>query len=174
MREKIDKADIIFMSYNYIFNDLYRYIMKIGPILKDSILIVDEAHNILNVCEESKTRSIDYKHVVGSIKRINGVKKKKKEENKEKDNKNSKDSKDNKDNKDKIIKDEEDDELKEIKNIIKEYLDSLENRLLAFFEENENKIKGKEICIINKQILLDIFDYEIFNEINFVMIKYKT
>ena len=71
-----------------------------------------------------------------------------------------------------IIKEEEDCKLKEIKNIIKDYLDLLQNKLLEFFIENENKIKGKEYCIVDKQILLNIFDYEIFNNIIFVMVKY--
>ena len=157
LRQKIEIADIIFMSYNYIFNDIFRYIMKIGPLLEDSIIIVDEAHNILSLCEDSKTRAIDYKNIVGAIEKINGDSKDKKNE-KKFDNEENLEEKNNK--------------IPEIKQYILEYLEIVKDSLFQLFEENKIILKKNEYCIIEKKILLNLFDSDIFEEIIIVIDKY--
>ena len=61
-RKKKEIADIIFLPYNYVFDQKLLRILKIN--LTNSILIIDEAHNIENVCEsaysaELSTKTID-------------------------------------------------------------------------------------------------------------------
>ena len=57
---QIDKsksvADIIFMPYNYIFDEDIRNTLNIN--LKGNIIIIDEAHNTRQTCEEAKTIQI--------------------------------------------------------------------------------------------------------------------
>ena len=64
MKDKIKSADIIFMSYNYIFNGFYRHNMELNSLIKDSVIIIDEAHNLPKVCEESLTRSIEFQDII--------------------------------------------------------------------------------------------------------------
>ena len=130
------------MSYNYIFNDIFRKIMKIGPLLSDSILIVDEAHNILNVCEETKERAIDYKNILNAINKIEKFNLKEKMKNNELSEIIIK-------RKQKYINIEE---IKKIEDIILDYLKYLKECLLQLYEENENKFYGI-CCIIDKNIL---------------------
>ena len=149
MRKKIVTADIIFMSYNYVFNDIFRYMMKIGPLLKDSIIIIDEAHNILNLCEDSKTSSIDYKHVLDSIEKMNKDK-----------------------NILELIETENYKKIKEkIENIL-EYLEIIKRYLLEFYEENKNEFNATEYFTINKETLLYIFDSEIIDGIIIIIEQY--
>ena len=49
-------SDIVFMPYNYIFDEDINNIMEID--ITNDILIVDEAHNIRKVCEDSKSIEI--------------------------------------------------------------------------------------------------------------------
>ena len=49
-------SDIIFMPYNYIFDEDIRNIMEID--LENNIIIIDEAHNVRKVCEDSKSVEI--------------------------------------------------------------------------------------------------------------------
>ena len=49
-------SDIIFMPYNYIFDEDIRNIMEID--VENNIIIIDEAHNVRKVCEDSKSVEI--------------------------------------------------------------------------------------------------------------------
>ncbi len=55
-REIMEVVDIIFCPYNYLIDPRIRKSMKIN--LDDSIVIVDEAHNIEDSCRESTTSLI--------------------------------------------------------------------------------------------------------------------
>ena len=50
-------SDIIFMPYNYIFDEDIRNIMEID--VENNIIIIDEAHNVRKVCEDSKSVEIN-------------------------------------------------------------------------------------------------------------------
>lgn len=50
-RELASRADIIFMPYNYLLDPKILKNFKIN--LKDAVIIIDEAHNVERVCEES-------------------------------------------------------------------------------------------------------------------------
>lgn len=67
-RESKHMSDIIFMPYNYILDPKLRHINGID--LKNSIIILDEAHNIEKICEESASfeiTSIDFAHALSDI-----------------------------------------------------------------------------------------------------------
>ena len=49
-------SDIVFMPYNYIFDEDISKIMEIN--ITNDIIIIDEAHNIRRVCEDSKSIEI--------------------------------------------------------------------------------------------------------------------
>jgi len=49
-------SDIVFMPYNYIFDEDINNIMEIN--ITNDIIIIDEAHNIRKVCEDSKSIEI--------------------------------------------------------------------------------------------------------------------
>ena len=51
-----EKADVIFMPYNYITDSVIRENMK--KIIKNAILVFDEAHNLDKVAEEGASRTI--------------------------------------------------------------------------------------------------------------------
>ncbi len=51
-REVSPQAAFVFMPYNYLFDSVTRRSLG-SDMMKDSIVIVDEAHNISKVCEES-------------------------------------------------------------------------------------------------------------------------
>lgn len=55
-RELQEKADVIFMPYNYLFDYHIRKALKIS--LVNCVIILDEAHNIDKVCEEACSVSI--------------------------------------------------------------------------------------------------------------------
>lgn len=55
-KEIIKTADIIFMPYNYLIDPHIRRVTQIN--LRDAIVILDEAHNVEKVCEESFCTSI--------------------------------------------------------------------------------------------------------------------
>ena len=56
-RDKSIHSDLIFLPYNYIFDPSIKKRMNIQ--MKNSILIVDEAHNIQDVCNDSVSKDID-------------------------------------------------------------------------------------------------------------------
>ena len=58
-KAKKGKSEIIFMPYNYIFQKEIRDTLEIH--LNNNILIIDEAHNVTNICEEAKSIEINYK-----------------------------------------------------------------------------------------------------------------
>ncbi len=55
-KEKAERADIVFMPYNYLLNPYIR--MAIASYLANSIVILDEGHNVDKVCEESASTKI--------------------------------------------------------------------------------------------------------------------
>ena len=63
-KDKSIHADIIFLPYNYIFD--IKVCSRINLILKNSILIVDEAHNLQEICCESGSIDINT-HILGEI-----------------------------------------------------------------------------------------------------------
>ena len=61
-------SDIVFMPYNYIFDEDINKIMEID--LENNILIIDEAHNIRKVCEDSKSveiKSDDFNDIISDF-----------------------------------------------------------------------------------------------------------
>ena len=52
-RKKLPFADIVFVPYNYIFDEVIAEVMDFN--LKDNILIVDEGHNLESTCEEGNS-----------------------------------------------------------------------------------------------------------------------
>ena len=52
-RERAGEADIIFMPYNYLVDENLRKTFQID--FKNSIMIIDEAHNIREVAEDVST-----------------------------------------------------------------------------------------------------------------------
>ena len=82
--EAAKEADVLICDFNYLFSDLKDAILSgLGQELSDSILIVDEAHNLpdrirghqsnelpLRVLEEAKERSFGGKHIKHHLSRI--------------------------------------------------------------------------------------------------------
>jgi regulator of telomere elongation helicase 1 len=60
-RNKKDIADIIFLPYNYIFEPKLRKILKLD--LKNSVILIDEAHNIESVAENAKSCEFSLKMI---------------------------------------------------------------------------------------------------------------
>ena len=60
-RNKKDSSDIIFLPYNYIFDPVVRKRLKLN--FANSILIIDEAHNIQEVCENGVSCGISSKEL---------------------------------------------------------------------------------------------------------------
>ena len=56
-RDKSVHSDLIFLPYNYIFDPAIKKRMNIQ--MKNSILIIDEAHNIQEVCNDAVSRDLD-------------------------------------------------------------------------------------------------------------------
>ena len=56
-RDKSIHSDIIFLPYNYIFDPSIKKRMKIP--MKNAILIIDEAHNIQEVCNDAVSKDFD-------------------------------------------------------------------------------------------------------------------
>ena len=59
MKIQKDNCDIIFMPYNYIFLKEIRESMDIN--LRHTILVIDEAHNVINNCEEAESLEVTIK-----------------------------------------------------------------------------------------------------------------
>ena len=61
-------ADIIFMPYNYIFDEDINNILEID--IENNIIIIDEAHNVRKVCEDSKSveiKSTDFDDIISDF-----------------------------------------------------------------------------------------------------------
>ena len=61
-------SDIVFMPYNYIFDEDINNIMEIN--IANDIIIIDEAHNIRKVCEDSKSieiKSNDFDDIINDL-----------------------------------------------------------------------------------------------------------
>ena len=56
INEAQNSAEIIFMTYNNLFNENIRNNLKIN--LNDNIIIIDEAHNLRRICENEKSLEI--------------------------------------------------------------------------------------------------------------------
>jgi len=72
-RRKKDAADIIFLPYNYIFNKKLLNILELN--LKCSILLIDEAHNIEKVCEDSCSLELSNIQIDSCLEELNEVSK---------------------------------------------------------------------------------------------------
>lgn len=55
-KKMVIAADIIFMPYNYLLDPKIRHAVQIN--LENAIVILDEAHNVENMCEESACTKI--------------------------------------------------------------------------------------------------------------------
>jgi len=64
-RKKKDAADIIFLPYNYIFTK--KLISLLNLDLNNSVLLIDEAHNIDSVCENSFSFELSTKIIDGCL-----------------------------------------------------------------------------------------------------------
>lgn len=64
-RKKKECADIIFLPYNYIFTK--KLISLLNLELENSILLIDEAHNIDSVCENSNSFELSTKIIDGCL-----------------------------------------------------------------------------------------------------------
>ena len=58
-REKMKKSDIVFLPYNYIVDSAVREALEID--MKNTIVIIDEAHNLQSVCESAESRCLSEK-----------------------------------------------------------------------------------------------------------------
>lgn len=64
-------ADVIFMPYNYLLDPKIRHANQIG--LTNAIVILDEAHNVEKMCEDSASTHISSKSIGISIRDIEFV-----------------------------------------------------------------------------------------------------
>lgn len=67
----VEDADIVFMPYNYLLDPKIRNF--IGIELKDAVLILDEAHNVPQVCEDSASIEFKSSHIVDAISEVERV-----------------------------------------------------------------------------------------------------
>lgn len=70
-RNKKSSADIIFLPYNYIFESKFKKALDIK--LEGSIVLIDEAHNMEQVCENAKTLEFSDKLIDDCIKQFSKV-----------------------------------------------------------------------------------------------------
>lgn len=70
-KELIDDAEIIFMPYNYLLDPKMRKANKID--LQNTIIILDEAHNVEKMCEESASTSISSTQIALAIEDVSHV-----------------------------------------------------------------------------------------------------
>src|SRR5690606_5098775 len=69
LKESSKFADIIFMPYNYVIDPYIRKSLEIN--LKNSILIIDEAHNLDSVSSESCSFDISTYELTSAVTEIN-------------------------------------------------------------------------------------------------------
>lgn len=68
--ERIERADIIFMPYNYLFSPDIQKSIEIGNKLENAVIILDEAHNIPNVCNDCSSASVEVYKALKEIKYV--------------------------------------------------------------------------------------------------------
>lgn len=70
-KELLDDAEIIFMPYNYLLDPKMRKANKID--LQNTIVILDEAHNVEKMCEESASTIINSTQIALAIEDVSHV-----------------------------------------------------------------------------------------------------
>lgn len=70
-KELMDNADIVFMPYNYLLDPKIRKANKVD--LNNTIIILDEAHNVEKMCEESASVQITSTDIAVAITDVNYV-----------------------------------------------------------------------------------------------------
>lgn len=72
-KELMEDADIIFMPYNYLLDPKIRKANKVD--LNNTIIILDEAHNVEKMCEESASAQITSSDIAVAIEDVSTVSK---------------------------------------------------------------------------------------------------
>lgn len=70
-RTLVEDADIVFMPYNYLLDPKIR--TSIGRDLNDAVVILDEAHNVPQVCEDSASIEFKSSHITEAIREVDSV-----------------------------------------------------------------------------------------------------
>lgn len=70
-KELMDNADIVFMPYNYLLDPKIRKANKVD--LSNTIIILDEAHNVEKMCEESASVQLTSSELAIAITDVNHV-----------------------------------------------------------------------------------------------------
>lgn len=70
-KELVHDAEIIFMPYNYLLDPMMRKANKIE--LQNTIIILDEAHNVEKMCEESASTSVSSTQLALAIEDVSHV-----------------------------------------------------------------------------------------------------
>ena len=162
MKIKMAKCDLVFMPYNYIFLKEIRESMDID--LKKSILVIDEAHNVVNNCEEAQTLEITIKDFEEMIIDLNEVYKEIKKNKKytdsniiiEENEQNLDDNNYNYENKNGLIYTLRFEFLMEEIKLIKNIIESVTSNKEKFEEQKFSKDNNNYIQI-NPEIFLSIF-----------------
>ena len=162
MKVKMSNCDLVFMPYNYIFLKEIRESMDID--LKKSILVIDEAHNVVNNCEEAQTLEITIKDFEEMIIDLNEVYKEIKKNKKytdsniiiEENEQNLDDNNYNYENKNGLIYTLRFEFLMEEIKLIKNIIESVTSNKEKFEEQKFSKDNNNYIQI-NPEIFLSIF-----------------
>lgn len=72
MKERLSGADIIMMPYNYLIDQKIRENFDVN--FTNSVIIIDEAHNIAKTCEDSSSFSIDTLTLDAALRELNDLK----------------------------------------------------------------------------------------------------
>lgn len=70
-KKRSSVSDIVFIPYGYLIDPIVREANEID--LKRSIIIIDEAHNVNHVCEDSASTSINDTEITAAIRDLNSV-----------------------------------------------------------------------------------------------------
>ena len=162
MKVKMSNCDLVFMPYNYIFLKEIRESMDID--LKKSILVIDEAHNVVNNCEEAQSLEITIKDFEEMIIDLNEVYKEIKKNKKytdsniiiEENEQNLDDNNYNYENKNGLIYTLRFEFLMEEIKLIKNIIESVTSNKEKFEEQKFSKDNNNYIQI-NPEIFLSIF-----------------
>ena len=145
MKNKLEKSNIIIISYCFLLNYYFKDEMKIESLIKDSIVIMDEAHSLLKIFEQSNNISIEYQDIIMLIELII----------------NSQEIK--------ILEEKpENFYIEKIKESVLEYLFALNENLIQFYYRKENNLLDKDDSQIIK-IIRNLFNITAFKENNFNM-----